>query len=145
MASTAAHRLRVQTAMFMALMFAISCESLSTDLEPDPDEIPPEEVLTISRAAGAAPLPANGTAVDTIYAHLPKDATVRVVSFATSAGSFLPIPGSKTLDVRAEDRSADGRLVAKVALVADTIPTTAVVSAKVGEFVRYLPVSFFRN
>lgn len=127
------------------IVLVCACDSILTDLEPDPDSIPPEEVLLLTRKAGAVPLPADGTTVDTFYAYLPREASSRVVTFETTAGSFMPLPGAKKLDVRAEpDVLDDDRLVAKAALRTDTVPTTAVVSAKVGEFIRYLPVAFIR-
>ena len=142
--SSAAARLGACLATLLILLAASSCDELLTDLEPDPESIAPEDILFLERSAGAVPLPANGTATDTIYAYLSGDATSRVVSFATSAGSFLPIPGAKAIDVRAEENGGGYRLVAKAVLRADTVATTAVVSAKVGEFVRYLPVTFVR-
>lgn len=130
----------------LAALILASCDSLTDDLEPDEDSIPPEEVLRVYRSAGGTPLPANGLTRDTIYALLPLNADSRVVSFATSAGTLLPIPGAKTIDVRAEreDTPWGRRLVAKAVIQTDTIATTAVVSAKVGEFIRYLDVPFLK-
>ncbi len=116
------------------------------DPDVDPEDVPESEILDLTRTGGDLPLRADGKTQDTLVARIPEGASSRVVTFTTSAGSFLLTPASKTISVRAE-KSADlhdSRLVARAVLVADTLPGTAVASAKVGDFTRYLNVPFVR-
>jgi hypothetical protein len=123
-----------------------ACDGITSELEPNTDQVAPEEILRVYRASGVAPLPANGVSQDTIYALLPRDASQRIVTFTTSAGSFAPVPGSTSVKVRAERSTTPygDKLVARAVIRADTLARTAVVSAEIGEFVRYVEVSFIK-
>lgn len=133
-------------ALLMAVAGAGACNEWITEFEPDPESIPLRDIIHLTRAGGrTAPLAADGAASDTLLARLPADASTRVVTFTTTAGTF-PLTASREAAVRAERDDADPerRLVARIVLRADTLPAVAVVSAKVADFRDTLSVAFVR-
>jgi hypothetical protein len=90
------------------------------------------------------PLLANGIAVDTLIATLPRDANPRVVTFTTTAGSFPLTGNGKEIKARAEldPLYRTDRLVARAVLRSDTSPGKAIIAATVGDFRAYLEVEF---
>ena len=94
-----------------------------------------KEIIEIQRAGNARALNANGLDRATLIALIPSQASSRIVTFTTSAGSFLTTAKEKTFSTRATtvDKYSSDRLVAEAVLVAGTMPDTAYVIAKVGE------------
>lgn len=138
------HIISRSVAVIVGGVLALTACDLTTDLEPDPDTVPLDEILLLYRARGSLPLVADGQAVDTLIALIPRDATIRVVTFNTSIGGFLLGGGAKELRVRAEYEPAfkTQHLVARAVLRADTISGLAVVSATVADFRRYEYIQF---
>ena len=134
------------SAALVALLVGLGGCDLTSELEPHPDEITLSQIIQLSRTGGDLPIPANGTAGDTLVAKIPRGASARVVTFTTSRGSFQLNPGDKTIKVRAERTTDphDQRLVARAVLVSDTVAGQAVVSASVSDFTDYLVVPFVR-
>jgi hypothetical protein len=120
------------------------CENLSTSLERDPDSVPRAEILEFTRAGGSLPLLANGVAVDTLIAIIPRDANPRLVTFSTTAGTFPLTGNAKEIKVRAEYEPTyqKDKLVARAVLRSDTVPGKATVSAAVGDFKEYREIEF---
>jgi hypothetical protein len=115
-------------------LFASGCDWVASDFDHDPDKVPLDEIISLTRT-GTGALPAYGTARDTFFARIPHDASTRQVTFSTTAGTF-ELTNAKEVKIRAERNAADpeGPLVAKAVLRADTLPSTAIVSALVSEF-----------
>jgi hypothetical protein len=132
-------------ALLLALSVA-SCDKILSEPERDSDDVPPSEILSLTRTGGDLPLRADGVTRDTLEARIPEGSTARTVIFTTSRGSFLLSPVKQELKVRAEPsgNDNDGRLIARAVLVADTIPGQAVVSASIGDFTQYLFVPFVK-
>lgn len=122
-----------------------ACEEWVTGPAGDPDDVPHRDILELTRTGGDLPLRADGQTQDTLEARLPQGAARRVVTFSTTAGTFR-LNGKSDIKVRAEKSAdpVDPRLVARAVLVSDTVAKTAIVSASVGEFTRYLEVSFVK-
>lgn len=122
----------------LTLLLALAgCDALMSSLEPDPDDIPPDEILEISHSRQAPQMPADGASIDTIYARIPENASTRTVEFGTTRGTFHRYGAVQSASVRAVP-DGEGRLVAAVELRADTVPGTAIVRATVAAFTRFL-------
>ena len=95
-----------------------------------------DDVLTLFLPAPS--LPADGDTTVTLQARIPPRANAdhRLVTFATTAGSFLP-DGQMTIHVTAD---ADGAALAR--LRAPSTVSSAIVTAEVGGFVRTGTVDF---
>ncbi|HEV2147454.1 MAG TPA: hypothetical protein VGR37_08625 [Longimicrobiaceae bacterium] len=137
---------RTLVPLFAAVLFLVSCDELTSELERSPDEVHLSEIIGLFRVNHPLPLTANGASEDTLLAVLPPGASPRVVTFSTTAGSFRRTAGAREIKVRAERDLESGRdrLVARAVLVSDTIPRVATVSATVAEFTTYLQVPFVK-
>jgi hypothetical protein len=135
-------RTRMLLALVASLAVVAACDSLLSDFHDAGSAPPPEEILLFTRRGGTLPLVADGRSTDTLVAALPLGATARLVTFTTSAGQVGPVPGAKTQEVRAEPSGDGERLEAVTTLRASDSIATAVVSARVGEHIRYLEVPF---
>jgi hypothetical protein len=123
-------RVRLQAMLALPLL-ANGCDWVTAA---DRDDVPLEEIISLTRT-GTGALPANGTARDTFFARIPNKANSRQVTFSTTAGIF-ELTNAKEVKIRAERDATDanGPLVGKVVLRADTLSATAIVSALIGEF-----------
>lgn len=121
-------------ALLCLLLLAAGCDELISEFEHDPDAVPLEEIISLTRT-GSGPLSLGGTARDTFFARIPHDANTRLITFSTTAGVF-ELTNAREVKVRAERDAArpDGPLVARAVLRADTLTTTAVVSAVISDF-----------
>lgn len=125
----------------LALLVLFGCDALNSALEPDVDDVPPDEILTLSQSRNPPRMPADGESLDTVFARIPGEASSRTVEFSSTKGSFYRYGAVQSVSVRAES-DGEGRLVAAVALRADTIPGTAIVRATIRGITRFLEVEF---
>jgi hypothetical protein len=127
---------RMRCAALLCLLLAAGCDNLISDFDRDPDAVPREEIISLTRA-GTGTLAANGTTRETFFARIPNNASAasRVITFTTTAG-FFELNNAKEVKVRAERDASQpkGPLVAIAVLRADTLTTTAVVSATVSDY-----------
>jgi hypothetical protein len=131
------HSLRPSRPRFAALLCLIlltACDESLFDFDYDPDSVPLEEIIDLTRT-GSGPLSTRGTVTDALVARIPSGASTREITLFTSAG-FFELNNLKEVKVRADRDPADpdGPLVARVVLRADTLTTTAVVSATIATF-----------
>jgi hypothetical protein len=126
--------LRGRLAALLSLLLVAGCDDIFANFDYDPDAVPLEEIISLTRA-GSGPLSLGGTARDTFFARIPHDANARLITFTTTAGVF-ELTNAKEVKVRAERDAArpEGPLVARAVLRADTLTTTAVVSAAISDF-----------
>lgn len=125
---------RMRCAALLCLLLAASCDDILSDFDRDPDAVPTEDIISLTRA-GTGALAANGTTRETISARIPNNASTRVITFTTTAGVF-ELTNAKEVKVRAERDPSQpkGKLVATAVLRADTLTTTAIVSAVISDF-----------
>jgi hypothetical protein len=126
--------------VLLAVVTALGgCDALRPPLEPDADEVPRSEILSVTQSRNPPRMPADGRSVDTIRAAIPRRANVRQVTFVTTRGSFERHGSATKIEVRAEHGPA-GRLRAEAVLVADTVPGVATVRATVGGFSDFVDI-----
>jgi hypothetical protein len=123
-----------RTAMLAVLLLVSGACGLIS--EPEPESVPADEILRAYRV-GTTALPVR-SGRDTIVAELPRRASKKLVAFTVDRGTFAPVPGARTIAVRAEP--VDGVLRATALLQADTVPGTVVVTVSVDEHIRYVQV-----
>jgi hypothetical protein len=126
--------LRTRYRGLLCLLLFAGCNEPLFDFDYDPDAVPSNEIIDLTRES-SGPLSTRGTPTGALVARIPSGASTREITFFTSAG-FFELNNLKEVKVRAERDAAnpDGPLVARVVLRADTLTTTAVVSATIATF-----------
>ena len=119
----------------VAVVFAVAlaaCDRLLSDLQPDPDSINVKDVVDLARVGDATVLDRADTSAQ-LVARLPAAATVRTVTFTTSAGSFV-LTGTREAVVRVQVDSADSRRrwAARAEIRRDTAASALVSAAVAG-------------
>lgn len=115
------------------LLPILACDQLTSAPERDPEDVLPSEIIKL-RVTPTSILPADGKALDTLIARLPKDANARVVTFSTTGGVFQ-LTAAKQVTVRASKiLGAGDSLYARAVLKSDTTAADVIVSAQVSDF-----------
>lgn len=123
---------------------AAACNDLPSEPERDSLDVPGSEIITLTRAGGSLPVPADGVTEDTLIATIPEGSATRLVTFNTTGGRFV-LAGGKQIKVTAvrDNSRSDKRLVARAAIVSDS-SIVAATSASVGDYTAYVPIKFVK-
>lgn len=133
---------RARSFLAVVAVLLTACDDFPSDFEEE--DVPPAEIIDLSRARAPEPLRADGTTTDTLVARIPEDARVRLITFRTTGGLFER-SGTKELTLRAEppdSGSVDKRLQAEAVLRTDTIAARVFVTATVESFSDTVEVVF---
>lgn len=166
---TTPHAAKTTLWVVMLILVLTSCDdinsaldTLETELEPDPNTIELIDIIDFSAEGsnckdegnGRYIAPGDGESEITLLAKIPKDASMRAVTFTTPTGIFKQdTDGNKKIIVRAQDiNEPDGRPVASTVLIAPKSPvlpmntdTTVVISASISEFTAFIEITFQKD
>ena len=116
------------------------------DFKGDPDEIPLDSIITLSRAEDATtPIRADGTSTVTWTARIHQDADMNTITFTTTAGTFDSTASAQTINVKA--RPVDKpfpALEARAILRSGTKKGPVLISAAIGGYTARDTISFSR-
>ena len=106
----------------------------------DPTSIPIDQIIAV-RVTGPNPIVADGSAMTTLEAMIPAEATGtnRTVKFTTTRGSFQGTDGKQEVSV-----TVDAQGIARATLIAGRDPAIANVSATAGTYTSSVPVTLTR-
>lgn len=126
--------------LFGSALLPLGCRGITSDNERKESAVALSEIIKLT--ASAPSIVADGKTTVRLSARIPADASTKTVTFSTTAGAFVE-SASKEVKIFAWPDSANkDKRLATTLLRSDTLGSTAIIRATVGEYYDTVTVLF---